>query len=185
MQSTELDLSFIHSQEELEGYETLPPGTYHFLIERIEERDHDSFYMHCKAVAGTTGAHGNLRENITLPGPHHRDGGKFCARRLAKLALATELLDPSALGQSKVQVDWSGLEGRQFIAEVIEDHYARNDGSKSKSAKLNGLKIFHLKDPQVQDVPTDPTAIEQLRRNPPQASRPRQETSEEDPWGSL
>ncbi len=182
MQPAELDLANIHNDEDLESLELLPPGTYHFLIERIEEKDHSSFYMHCRALAGTTGELGTFKELITFPHANHRDGGQFCKKRLAKLALATGLIDRSSFGKTRVQINPSALEGRQFIARVYEDRFKRTDGTPAKTTKIDRLQIFHLCDPKVQNVPKDETAIRSAQENPPALAK---EEASDDPWDKL
>lgn len=169
----ELDLTGFGDERDLEGSQFLGEGKFHVAITVVNTQplDYnreplDGKEIGFQGLAGTAPAVNRvLSDFFPNPSPSHKDGGKFCAKKLARLALATGLIHPADLGQRK-QIDWNELVGRQLVIGVKVERYDRKDksgqptGEKGEKSRLNGLEIWSVYDPAVADVPKDAEMLE-------------------------
>lgn len=160
--STDLDLSDIADEQDLQGFDYPKAGQYHVAIEVVDESREKSDAMRVlfHVLAGTVPnqAGKSFFERFGDPNESHKDGGKFARKRLAKLGLATGLIRPESLGQ-KVAVNWQDLVGRQCVVAVKE--YSREGTNSSgekqaySGAEVDGLHLYGVRDAAVKDVPKD------------------------------
>jgi hypothetical protein len=94
-----------------------------------------------------------------LPSSSHKDGGKFCARVIGRLAVITRL---ARVGQ-KASIDWMDLIGRQLVVAV--KHRIHNEKTYAEiDLQGSALGMWSVDAEEVDDVPKDEAAAAQWKK---------------------
>jgi len=152
-------------------------GQYHFVITAIDESPTDrndkmvdAIELSLTVLSGTDSGQKKKKlsgqgTRLTNPNEGHRDGGEFCARIQARLALAVGIL-PDAKPGEMVDIDWQAAIGQQIVAFVKEDHYKDSNDNPRISYKIDGAHIYGVGDPDVAHVPKDEAALKLIGITP-------------------
>lgn len=125
----------------------------------------DAIQLKGKVVASTDDKQvgKSFQENFNTPNASHSDGGSFCFKRLARIALALDLKNEQTQKPvrenkkgDKFAVNWKTAEGRTMIVFIDEEEYEfKDDKTGEKKTRVNhrvsGHQIF---------FPTDRQAVE-------------------------
>ncbi len=146
--------------------EFLKPGTYHVIITNVEpltsENQMDPYGFAIKmqvadgTVAGQTGK--SLQARFNYPLASHKDGGKFCGRMLRVLFVATGLVKPNATG--RLNAEPGQLMDMQFVVATKARKYKDNEGNERETIEVDGLKMFHIDEPDVANVPKNKQLVD-------------------------
>lgn len=137
------------------------PGWYHLSIEGVNEEPTkangemmDGFAVDVLALAASAESQVGKTKPITFFNPKlsSRDQGEFARKKIARLFLATGLMDDSDKGKSKV-FELTDMEGSQFITKM------EWDDDDHKYVGISFAEIYHVDDPIVKDVPKDKAAL--------------------------
>lgn len=160
-----LDLTGYDNEQALREGEYNPPdpGIYHLAISAVDTQPAsksgealDGLQVSFQVLTGTVeGQEGKeFRQLFFYPSPSAKDGGKFAAKRLAMLGLATEVISRDQLGKS-VDPNWDDMAARHFVAAVKE-------GSDPKYREIDGLKMWHVNHPDAAKYPKDAEVMEAM-----------------------
>lgn len=167
----EFDLTEVDSPDELAAggnYDPPAEGTYHLAISAVNMEPVSkkgeakngieiSFQVLAGSVEGQEKK--SFRETFYWPSPSNKDGGTFLRKRLARLGLVTGVIAPDNLGKS-VAVPWPDMEARHLVAAIKHETFTGDNGKESLSAKIDGLKMWHVASPEVVAIPKDAEALE-------------------------
>lgn len=140
----------------------IPKGRYHLAIIGMEALINEQsqiefgFKLDLQVLAGSIAGQEKKRfsESFNYPSDSHKDHGKFCGQRLKALLLATGSVPPGTTGA--VTPNYGELPDRQFIADLDTIPWSNGKGA---STGISGLKMYHVDEPEVANVPKHPGAI--------------------------
>jgi hypothetical protein len=138
------------------------PGTYHFIVEDIQDGKQagDSFLNGLFAKLKVL--HGEQKDqvfNLDLLDPtmNSKDGGAFARKKQAAFLIATNVLTPEQANGQTVSYEEQDARGAQCIAEV---RFGKDrDGNISKYLDLHFSNIYHIDDPRVAKVEKDEASL--------------------------
>ena len=158
----EVDLTEFQTPEDLDSKQSPAEGTYLCCVtgydpspRNVENAMRFEFEVLSGTVAGQSGK--SFSELFNAPTAKAKDGGKFFAKRKAKLMIATGLVTLQNLGKTK-SVEWDDIVGKLCVVSVK----AKKD---SKYVEIDGLEIYSPTDPKVEAVPKDAEAMDMLARS--------------------
>lgn len=147
------------SEKDLEGGMGYPePGTYHCVIDSVKMGDDDEkVIMKFAVLAGDK--EGQVGKAFTEY--FHIYGSTdektlTMQKRLARLAVVTNLLSADKLGNDDEDIDFIAAEGQQLICRVEKNEYTDKNGEKKSSVRLGFMSFWHMSDPDAPQCPRDP-----------------------------
>ena len=128
------------------------PGTYHVQVtdvhvgKKVNHTTGDGFTIACEVLDGTDETQRNATFSLWFPYPNatQKDNGAFCRRKISRLLVATNQVDPNRKGQA-VQVDFEAIAGHQIVVKMTIP-----DGR--EYVELAYDEIFHVDDPRVAKI---------------------------------
>jgi hypothetical protein len=153
------------TEEMTEGGERLEAeGTYHFLVLicKDQEMPHNSDYFdgYSAKLQVFHGPHEGKEIGILLQdGSDNKDGGAFARKKQTAFFIATNVMSIAQMGQS-VEINESIAAGAQVVATVKLGKVSEKTGK--QYLDIEGLKIYHVDDPRVKDVPKDTAMLKSI-----------------------
>lgn len=151
-----MDFGDFKSAKDLDGFELPPPGTYHVIVSHVDDSGEkvDGVKITLQCLAGTVadGIDRVCTDTLFFPRSDAKDGGRFAAKRLARLLLASGAITEAQLG-GELDVNWQWLAGRQFVARIGNRTYKDKHGNDRTSAEIDGMGMWRLDDPEVASIP--------------------------------
>lgn len=142
-------------------------GFFHIIINAVKEglsptnRTMDGFTCECEVLAGdNSGATFTLV--MTNPQQSHNDGGLMCRKKIGRLLIATNLVDPNKPAPGTV--DLQQMVGQSLVIEM-RHQVDRRTNEQSRYPSLAYDNIFHVDDPRVAKVAKDAAMLAEI---PPQ-----------------
>lgn len=158
-----------------EGGGLTTPGTFHCVINDVVEgqtsqgKPIDGITVTFEVLAGTVDGQAGKTRTETLFAPSIKDeereqksGSPSMARKkLAALFIASNVMDPTKLGQA-VNVDVAMMVGQQVV--IAFERQMEKDGNgkytvETQYIQISYADIFHVDDPDVKDVPKNEDAL--------------------------
>jgi hypothetical protein len=152
----ELDLEGVSYADLDRDSSTIPAGWYHCEIAKVDLEEEagktPAVLFQFRVLEGTVKGQTNrlLFERLWRTEKNRDRRNKFAGR----LGLVGE-----KDANSRPTIDWSDVQGKQCVIEVIEEEFDRNNGSKGKSSKVSYLGIYQVTDPRVSEVPKNKDAL--------------------------
>lgn len=144
------------------------PGIYHLAVNSVELEPTSktgelipAIRLNLEILAGTTPGQEKrkFRHDFRHPLPSHRDGGKFAAQMLSRLAYVCGI---GVVGKKLGELEWESLETAHFIAEVHHREWESDEGEARSTAEISGMRFWHVGSPEVASVPKDSEVLEMV-----------------------
>lgn len=145
-------------------------GVFHCAVEKIEEdpvnknnERVDGVVAECSVLDGTvrvndicTVAGRKFRLYLRHGQETHKDRGEYARKLQARFFIAVGLMKPSELGKEGLDIDVPAGKGRQFVVAL------KKGGKDGKYLEPDGLKIWHIDDPECTGIPKDQSALKTI-----------------------
>lgn len=166
MSSVTLDFNEQETLGDIREPAFLKPGRYHVVVTEVTDIVNDQtqetvgFELKLQVADGTVADQKlkSFKQKYYLPSSSHKDGGVFASKQLKALCLVSGLVSPTAT--NRAQIDFAQLTDLQFICDVKERKFKDRDGNEGKTIEIAGLNMWHVDEPEVANVPKNPTLIE-------------------------
>lgn len=143
------------------------PGEYHMVVAEVSEKPRKgngelipnaAFGVKLKVLAGSVAGQEDREMDVSFfnPKSDSKDGGAMAKKKIDRMLLATNLIDPDDKGK-KLEIDLNKMVNRQILVKCDEE-----EGTKRKFVSISFANIFHVDDPEAASYPRDVEAIRMI-----------------------
>lgn len=184
-----IDLDYeVPTTEEMQPGEYSPPepGTYHLAVAAVNMQPvskkgeaKNGFEVTFQIQAGTVEeqAGKTFKECFYWPSRNNKDGGAFLAKRIGRLTTVLGIAQP---GMKLGEIPYEEMAARHFVAAVHHETFTGDNGNELVSAKIDGLKMWHVASAEAAAIPKDAEVLELMEMgDDPFGNAPTEEPAEE------